>query len=104
MAGDLDLGRAAGRRLVGTGRDTELRVVAAALRRLRRGRRRPGDRRHGGGDDEAAAHRDYLSSPSAFIASCTLGRAAMRVMNAATFLNAARSRPTCLAQLVTVNR
>ena len=52
----------------------------------------------------AADRRFYLSRPSAFIAACTPGRAAMRAMKACTFDRSAMSTPTRGAQLVTVNR
>lgn len=45
-----------------------------------------------------------LNNPSASSAASTAGRSATRCWNAANAVNADRSRPTCPAQLVTVNR
>ena len=73
---DLDLGGAAGRRGLRLGRDAELGVVAAGRAPASRRRRRSPPAARSG--RRSGASRAYLSSPSAFIASCTAGRAAIR--------------------------
>ena len=85
------------------GRDAQLGVVAAG--RAPASRRRAAPAASSAIRASAPAHRRaYLSRPSAFIASCTAGRAATRPMKAPRFLKPEMSTPTCLAQLVTVKR